>query len=254
MWQDTERQTDLIRLQVDHLSRYRWACQWATGARCLDLGCGTGYGSRILAGSGALMVTGVDISEEAVNLARSHGDLRNLEFCLGDATAPKLAGFKYDLITCFEVIEHLVEPAAILTQIRTLIADNGVALISTPNADVGYGGNPFHLSEMSAEQFRTLVGRHFKRATWFAQFDPDQRWHRPDWQRKLIRRIPRWARRLRPPVKTHAPESPASEPSWQKFDCRNPFCCDDYYPMPWDLAMESMYTPPPNVILAAVQP
>src|SRR5579863_9419399 len=118
-----ERQTDLLRLQADHLSRYRWACQWATGGRCLDLGCGTGYGSRILASSGALLVTGMDISAEAIDAARSYGELRNLEFRAGDArAASKLSNSKFDLVTCFEVIEHVPDPGAILAQIRSLVA------------------------------------------------------------------------------------------------------------------------------------
>jgi SAM-dependent methyltransferase len=255
MFTHTERQSDLLRLQADHLSRYRWACQWATGARCLDLGCGTGYGSRILASSGAVTVTGMDISEEAVEAARSYGGLRNLEFRIGDATmAATISDSKFDLITCFEVIEHVVDPGAILAQIRSLLTEDGVAVISTPNADIGYSDNPFHLCEMRSEEFRALVSGHFKRAMWFAQFDPNERWHRPDWQRKLIRGIPMRIRKLRRSRKNHQPEPVATEFFWEKFNCRHPFSCDEFYPMPWELAMESMYTPPPSMIIVAAQP
>lgn len=255
MFTHTERQSDLLRLQADHLSRYRWACQWATGGRCLDLGCGTGYGSRILASSGAVTVTGMDISEEALDAARSYGELRNLEFLIGDATmAATLSRSKFDLITCFEVIEHVVDPGIVLTQIRSLLTEDGVALVSTPNADIGYSDNPFHLCEMRSDQFRALVGTHFKRSAWFGQFDPNERWHRPDWQRKLIRSIPTRIRRLRRSAKNQQLEPVATEFFWEKFNCRHPFTCDEFYPMPWELAMDSMYTPPPSMILVAAQP
>lgn len=199
------------------------------------------------------MVTGMDISDDAIGIARSYGELRNLEFCAGDATASKLANYKYDLVTCFEVIEHVVDPSAILSQIRSLVTDNGVALISTPNADLGYSDNPFHLSEMRSEEFRTLVNRHFSRTTWFGQFDPSQRWRRPDWQRKIIRSIPMGLRQLRRPKEAPQSTSNATERYWQKFDCRHPFSYDEWYPMLWEVAMESMYTPPPPMILVAAQ-
>jgi SAM-dependent methyltransferase len=197
----------------------------------------------------------MDISAEAIDGARSYGELRNLEFRVGDATtASKLSSSKFDLITCFEVIEHVADPGVILAQIRSLLADNGVALLSTPNADIGYSDNPFHLSELRSEQFRVLVGAHFKRATWFAQFDPNEYWRRPGWQRKLIRRLPTWVRRVRGGAKSKPAESAPADPFWQKFDCRHPFSCDEFYPMPWEAAMESMYTPPPSMILVAAQP
>jgi SAM-dependent methyltransferase len=197
----------------------------------------------------------MDISEEAVETARSYGQLRNLEFRIGDATmAATVSDSKFDLITCFEVIEHVTDPGAILAQIRSLLADNGVALISTPNADIGYSDNPFHLCEMRSEEFRALVGAHFKRATWFAQFNPAERWHRPAWQRKLIRRIPNWLRKLRRLAPNRQPAPLAPEVFWVKFDCRHPFSCDELYPTPWELAMESMYTPPPTMMIVAAQP
>jgi hypothetical protein len=107
---------------------------------------------------------------------------------------------------------------------------------------------------MRSEEFRALIGAHFKTATWFAQFEPHQRWHRADWQRKIIRQIPTWLRNVRRSVKSQPSESVSAEPAWQKSDCRHPFSCDDFYPLPWQLAMESMYQPPPPIIIAAVQP
>jgi SAM-dependent methyltransferase len=197
----------------------------------------------------------MDISAEAVDMARSYGELRNLEFRVGDATTVStLSNSKFDLVTCFEVIEHVADPGAIVAQIRSLLAENGVSLISTPNADIGFSDNPFHLSEMRSEQFRALVGAHFKRARWFGQFDPNERWHRPDWQRKLIRGIPTWIRKLRKSAKNDQRGSAVTEFFWERFNCRHPFSCDEFYPMPWQVAMESMYTPPPSMILVAAQP
>src|SRR5271166_3711737 len=79
------------------------------------------------------------------------------------------AGFaseSFDLITCFEMIEHVTEPKqrATIASIARLLKKNGILLISTPNPIVTklYGENPFHLREMTGEQFLALLSEHFK--------------------------------------------------------------------------------------------
>src|SRR5262249_48128847 len=91
----------------DHLARYRFALQWAPQSRVLDICCGVGYGTLVLAAAGARKVVGIDISAEAIETARSRSPLTNLSFFEQDACAPHPDPAGWDLITCFEGIEHV---------------------------------------------------------------------------------------------------------------------------------------------------
>ena len=62
-------------LEAEHLARYRWAGALVEGKRVLDAGCGTGYGSELLASQGAAEVVGVDVDADAIEAA-SRSDSR----------------------------------------------------------------------------------------------------------------------------------------------------------------------------------
>ena len=68
-----------VDLLNEHLARYTFAARLARGKRVLDAGCGAGYGSAELA-RGAQSVVGVDCAAEAVDFARAHYALPNLDF------------------------------------------------------------------------------------------------------------------------------------------------------------------------------
>ncbi|HTI31836.1 MAG TPA: bifunctional 2-polyprenyl-6-hydroxyphenol methylase/3-demethylubiquinol 3-O-methyltransferase UbiG [Sphingomonas sp.] len=97
----------------------------------LDMGCGAGLLAEPLARLGA-QVTGVDAAEETIAAARAHssGSGLNIDYRQGDAGA--VAGEKFDLVTCLEVLEHVADPAAFVSQLAGLIADGGLLILSTP--------------------------------------------------------------------------------------------------------------------------
>src|SRR5439155_9306909 len=70
-------------IELEHLARYWWASALVPGQRVLDAGCGTGYGSAILARAHAKKVIGVDLSESVIAAARRSGH-PSLEFDVGD--------------------------------------------------------------------------------------------------------------------------------------------------------------------------
>jgi SAM-dependent methyltransferase len=144
-------------IAAEHMSRYRWAAQAASGRRVLDAGCGTGYGSELLAGGGAREVVGVDIAAsvletvapsmpESVRLVP--GDLRKLEFADGS----------FDLVVCFEVIEHFADPFPVLDELVRVLAPGGLLLVSSPNRDVYQPGNPHHLHEFAPAELESELG------------------------------------------------------------------------------------------------
>ncbi len=146
-------------IEVEHVSRYQWAAQAAKRRRVLDAGCGTGYGSRLLAAGGAREVIGVDIARSVLEAVASAmpesvrlqvGDLRKLEF---DDNA-------FGLIVCFEVIEHFADPFAVLDELVRVLAPGGLLLVSSPNRGIYPPGNPHHLHEFApAELEAELTAR-----------------------------------------------------------------------------------------------
>lgn len=153
-------------LWAEHVSRYAFAARWASGARVLDLGCGAGYGTAELAGS-ARSAMGIDLATDAIDHARSTYPLANISFVPASATATPFRDGTFDLITAFEVIEHLDNWRELLSEGRRLLRPHGVFLVSTPNKEYytdsrgASGPNPFHTHEFEFEEFRTVLTEFF---------------------------------------------------------------------------------------------
>ena len=144
----------------EHVPRYAFALQFARGQRVLDFGCGTGYGAAALS-TAAREVLAVDISETALDWACRKHEATNLEFRrMGDLGASLPAG-AFGLATCFEVIEHLsaLDQSSFLTNIHRALDEDGVFVVSTPNPRMTmlYGDNPFHLKELTPEEFEAML-------------------------------------------------------------------------------------------------
>ena len=153
-------------LWADHISRYAFASRFAAHASVLDLGCGTGYGASEFSSS-ARAIVGIDPAEEAVAYAREHFSYRNTVFLRASATALPFRNGTFDLITAFEVIEHLVNWRTLLAEARRVLSPAGVFLVSTPNKlyyteSRGQDGpNPFHEHEFEYEEFRAALQEFF---------------------------------------------------------------------------------------------
>jgi hypothetical protein len=157
-------------LWAEHVSRYAFAARWASGARVLDLGCGAGYGTAELA-ERARSAMGIDLAPEAVSHASSTYPLANLSFVPASVTAVPFRDGSFDLITAFEVIEHLDDWRALLSESRRLLHPQGVFLVSTPNKEYytdsrgAAGPNPFHTHEFEFDEFRSVLGEFFPHCT-----------------------------------------------------------------------------------------
>lgn len=136
----------------------------------LDAGCGTGYGSRLLAAAGAREVIGLDIASAVLESVASDmpesvrlqvGDLRKLEF---DDDA-------FELIVCFEVIEHFDDPLVVLDELVRVVAPDGLLLISSPNRDMYQPGNPHHLHEFAPAEIEQELAARLGHVQLFRQHD-----------------------------------------------------------------------------------
>jgi len=95
--------------------------------RLLELGCGPGFALERFAAAG-FDARGIDVSPEAVAAARARG-LRVEAAGLGDPLPPG----PHDVIALLEVLEHLVDPLAVLSRARLVLAPGGRLLVSLPN-------------------------------------------------------------------------------------------------------------------------
>ncbi len=115
----------------------------APGTRALDLGCGVGRWSRLLAAAGAI-VTGVDLSPTMIAQARSRAKAQGLDdrchFHVADVADLSTPG-PYDLILGVTVLQHILDPAFLRKTVSAacaLLAPGGrlVLLEAAPNAEV----------------------------------------------------------------------------------------------------------------------
>src|SRR5437667_8224416 len=98
-------------LLYEHLHRYAVAAALADGKRVLDVACGEGYGSNLLAATAA-QVIGVDIASEVIAHARQAYRKENLIFREGSCLNIPVEDHSIDLVVSFETIEHIDEPLA----------------------------------------------------------------------------------------------------------------------------------------------
>lgn len=144
-------------IEVEHLCRYLWAAQAARGRLVLDAGCGTGYGSRLLAEAGAEEVTGVDIAESVLE-AVAPSMPANVHLQAADLRTLPLESDRFQLIVCFEVIEHFEDPFPVLDELVRVLAPGGLLLISSPNRGFYPPDNPHHFHEFTPTELEAELG------------------------------------------------------------------------------------------------
>lgn len=155
---------------VRNMSRYRFIASRARG-RCLDIGCGRGYGFDYLK-SKCMSCTGLDISENFLQEARVQ--YPEITFVHQNAEKLPFDDASFDTITSFEVIEHIEDDQAFLREIVRVAAPEAVVAISTPNRIFASGArrkplNRFHVREYVADEFRELLEPNFAEVSFYGQ-------------------------------------------------------------------------------------
>lgn len=132
------------------------------GRALLDVGCGTGaFLAR--ARDRGFRPTGLDFDPGNIRIARERHGLTDIHALSIEEFAQRAAGARYDVVTLFEVVEHVEDPRALLRTVRALLGPAGVLAFSTPNRertlDTLREGDwpPNHLTRWSARAVRGLV-------------------------------------------------------------------------------------------------
>ncbi len=155
-------------METEHRARYRWAGAWVEGMRVLDAGCGLGYGSAMLAERSPASLVGLDLSAEALERARQElGEA--VQLVTGDIRELPFESDSFDLVVCFEVIEHVERQERALAELRRVLAPQGTLLISSPNREVYTPGNPHHVHEYVPSEFRSTLEEQFEHVTLYRQ-------------------------------------------------------------------------------------
>ncbi|MDO8632365.1 MAG: class I SAM-dependent methyltransferase [Phycisphaerales bacterium] len=148
--------------------------------RVLEVGCGGGHVLRMFP---QCNLTGVDVSGEMLAKARRNLDGYPVRLLKGELAALDLPEHSFDRIICTEVLEHVVDPDALLAEMRRLLAPDGRIVVTFPNDAVvnrikaliratgltilppfrriSWGGDQYHLHVWRVGEMRELLARCF---------------------------------------------------------------------------------------------
>jgi len=159
-------------IELEHLHRYYLARPITVGKIVLDIASGEGYGSSILA-EAAAKVVGVDISREAILHARVRYARENLEYLVGNCAEIPLPDASVDVIVSFETIEHHDQHDQMMKEIKRVLRQDGVLIVSSPDkyfySIETASHNPHHVKELYEHEFKKLLGQYFSQVTYYGQ-------------------------------------------------------------------------------------
>lgn len=182
-------------LRLMHLRAYDEAVRHATGRDVLDVGCNTGYGTmRFVPVAGR--VVGVDVSPRAIEAARERATAGRPEFIVTSGFALPFADASFDLVSSFQVLEHVPDPAPFLAELSRVTRPGGSVILATPNAATRlYPGmtpwNRFHVREYRADELATVLAGAFAGVEVLGMFGA------PELYETEIRRVDAARRRIR---------------------------------------------------------
>lgn len=161
--------------EAEHYARYSWACQFVTGKTVLDIACGTGRGSYIMAEQGnAKEVMGCDIDERAIKYASIRNRHEHVSFFTKNAETFSNEK-KFDVIVSFETIEHLPSVESFLERVRESLNNTGCFIVSTPISQKDYNEKPdnsYHLREWGFNRFQKEILKFFSIDKIYVQLYP----------------------------------------------------------------------------------
>ncbi|MCX6171910.1 MAG: class I SAM-dependent methyltransferase [Flavobacterium sp.] len=147
-----------------HIDRYLIATKYVENKLVLDIACGSGYGTYIIASKGkANKVIGVDLNEDAIQYGNYKYKNDSVERLVGDATNFKYKN-KFDVVVSFETIEHIKNYNLFIENLYNNLNYGGLLIISTPINKITTTKliNPYHEIEWSFFDFHDLFLDKFK--------------------------------------------------------------------------------------------
>ncbi|NDV62231.1 methyltransferase domain-containing protein [Puniceicoccales bacterium CK1056] len=151
------------RFAVDHLLRYLWARPLVEKKRTVDIACGLGFGTVMLAENNEAEIIGVDSDGDTINRCLELWDHPSVSFKQGlIEEVPELVSGQVDCLVSFETLEHIPDPKAGLAAIKRLLGEQGLFIGSVPGETDLYEENEFHLHSYNEQRLGTLLQNEFK--------------------------------------------------------------------------------------------
>lgn len=155
------------RIEADHMERYLFACKYVSNKTVLDIACGFGYGGPLIIKAGAIKYEGVDINKQLIDNANLIYGSEYVKYYQGDICSYNTNKL-FDIITCFETIEHVNQYQNALLNIYKLLRKNGSLILSSPYRPVtspnarhlsDKPSNHYHVQEFTVEELKNeLIG------------------------------------------------------------------------------------------------
>ena len=143
-------QAELIGTQ--RAARYWWAGAATAKQRVLDCGCGRADGSVILARAGAAEVVGVDPAGAVLESVRSSMPPK-VALEQGDLAAMPFGAGAFEAVVCFDTLERVPNPDAVLDEIRRVLQPGGAVFVSAATADI----KPDDLNALLSDRFANVA-------------------------------------------------------------------------------------------------
>jgi len=161
------------RTKVDAIVKYIFASFFVQDKTVLDIACGSGFGTFLLAQE-AREVTGVDVSPEAVEHAENNFSRNNIKFDAGDALEYNYPQNYFDVVVSFQTIEHLVDPQKFLDLLKSSLKDDGLIILATPDKKIvsPFTEEPigeFHKFEFYKKELQAMFDKIGLNAKWYGQ-------------------------------------------------------------------------------------
>ena len=154
-----------------HMNRYFFAAPYCIGRDVLDIACGAGYGSNLIARR-AKKVVGADLDYDTIIYANTHFFNDNIRFIQEDCTALNIQD-RFDAIISFETLEHISPEKTndFFEGIKRILKNGGICLISTPyvKKDGPSPFNEYHINEMTIPTFKKTVNKYFADVEYYYQ-------------------------------------------------------------------------------------
>jgi 2-polyprenyl-3-methyl-5-hydroxy-6-metoxy-1,4-benzoquinol methylase len=151
-----------------HLVTYNFARRYVGGKRALDYGCGSGYGTALLAGD-CEHITGIDTAPEAINYAELHYQAPNLSYETVKPASEEPIPFSdafFDTVLSFQVLEHIRDVKPYLSEIKRVLKPGGALILSTPDRSTRLlpfqkPWNIWHIKEYSKKKLAHILEQYF---------------------------------------------------------------------------------------------